>query len=121
MKATALMVYDNTSAANFKQWAWGQGSWPSPTSYGISTFISAAGFVQTGNTSTFGGTLERSNIIGDGQTVFNTITFNVTSTQSTASVATYALRSKLPSKKNCSMRWSLDTEEQCKRRTRSMT
>jgi len=89
MKATALMVYDNTTAANFKQWAWGQGSWPSPTSYGISTFISAAGFIQTGNTSTFGGTLERSNIIGDGQTVWNNVTFNVTATQSTSSVATY--------------------------------
>lgn len=89
MKATALMVYDNSTGANFKQWAWGQGSWPSPTSYGLSSFLLAAGFLATGNSSTFGGTLERSNIIGDGQTVWNTITFTVTSTQSSSSVATY--------------------------------
>lgn len=89
MKATALMVYDNTTGANFKQWAWGQGTWPSPSSYGLATFMSAAGFTQTGQTSTLGGTLERSTIIGDGQTVWNNITFNVVSTQSSASVATY--------------------------------
>lgn len=89
MKATALMVYDNTTGANFKQWAWGQGSWPSPSVLGFSTFFAAAGFIQTGNTSTFGGTLERSNIIGDGQTVWNNCTFNVTATQSNSTTATY--------------------------------
>jgi hypothetical protein len=89
MKATALMVYDNTTGANFKQWAWGQGTFPSPTSYGLSTFMSAAGFIQTGQTSTFGGTLERSNVIGDGQTIWNNTTFTITATQSNASTATY--------------------------------
>ena len=90
MKATALMVYDNSSAANFKQWAWGQGSWPTPSSYGISSFLLAAGFLNVGSTSTFtpsGG--ERGNFIGDGQTIWNNITFNVTNTQSAANIATY--------------------------------
>jgi len=90
MKATALTVYDNTTSAHFTSWAFGSGQWPTPTVYGFSSFIYNAGFIQQGNTSTFtpsGG--ERSNIIGDGQLVWQNITFNVTSTQSNASTATY--------------------------------
>jgi hypothetical protein len=68
------MVYDNTSLANFKQWSWGQGSWPSPTAFGISSFLAAAGLIQTGDT---------------GQVVWNTITANIVSTQATGAVATY--------------------------------
>jgi hypothetical protein len=90
MKATALQYPDNSTQAHFAAWAWGSGSWPTPTTYGFSSFLYNAGFTQTGNTSTFtpsGG--ERSDIIGDGQVVFNNITFNVTNTQATGSVATY--------------------------------
>lgn len=48
MHATALMTFDNSTFANFQAWAWGQGTWPSPTQYGISTFLTAGGFTQTG-------------------------------------------------------------------------
>src|SRR5271156_2481612 len=89
MKATALMVYDNTTTAHFTSWAFGSGQWPTPTVYGLSSFIYNAGFLQTGNSSTFAGTLERGNIIGDGQLIWQNITFNVTSTQSGGTTATY--------------------------------
>src|SRR5271163_621983 len=74
MKAAALMVYDNTTLAHFVQWGWGQGSWPTPTAYGFSSFLYAAGFIQTADT---------------GQIVWNTITATISSTQATGSVATY--------------------------------
>jgi hypothetical protein len=89
MKATALMYPDNSTNAHFTAWAFGSGQWPTPTTYGFSSFIYNAGFLQTGNSSTFAGTLERGNIIGDGQLVWQNITFNVTSTASSGTTATY--------------------------------
>jgi hypothetical protein len=89
MKATALMVADNSTQAHFSSWAFGSGQWPTPTTYGFSSFIYNAGFLQTGNSSTFAGTTERGNVIGDGQLVWQSVTFNVTSTQSSGTTATY--------------------------------
>jgi len=89
MKATALMVADNSTQAHFSSWAFGSGQWPTPTTYGFSSFLYNSGFLQTGNSSTFAGTLESGNIIGDGQLVWQNITFNVVTTQLTGTSAIY--------------------------------
>jgi len=81
MHANPSIIFDNSTLTNYKQWCWGVlggGSYTTPGTYAISSFIQNAGFVQTNDS---------------GQVNWNTITATITASQASGSTATFTYSS----------------------------